>query len=749
MSEKCLGRGCITCVARLPQQRSSYTSPPVDSLSSVHVACAYSMVLAWLYSFVGTSSATPAPTKPLSDLLTHYEVPASDDGRVPAPPSARVTAAMKEQRQAAPASLRDLWSFGSFFAFKATELASEFIWHHVSGPPKKSWGIEMTMIVALMRNLSYNSHLADIRMIRALLQLGGMVPLPSDALVTPVTFRVRKRNLRGILAKLDAAEDGTRELSGEWVVGKRLWHRLNSEWKTQQKRSADDSQSTKAGGGHKHRVILFIHGGAYYMMSAATHRFITIPLSKFTEARIFALDYRLAPETRFPGPMHDVVSAYFRLIDDLRIPPENVIVAGDSAGGGLTLALLMYLRDNDYPMPAGAMLFSPWVDLTMSCDSWDSNARYDIVPRPIPGDHMDPIMCYLGEGLEQYLTHPYASPLFGDFTRLPPMLIQAGEAECLRDEITLLAHKATRAGVQVVHELFQDGVHVFQMFPFLDLATEAFKSCRNFVRHVLPLHVKTSPKMLDGPVEAELEHETSNRQSILVRGDGQEEGAAPDSEEIATPSPSREPSDSDSDSAAQGDDRSSWAYDPEKSEVQIKVVSDSGSDDESKAKAAPTPETSSTIGFPTQPAPLRRTLSSLGRFYISRPPSPEATTSRRKKLSLHYPSSSSSRKTAGPDSQILIPLDGAVPPQLNIAAQSSGSEVTPESPTGGRRKRSPTVSVTHTNRDAPPPAVRQARERTKSHPDITALCADWRRMGPANTTTTYQSQASLASDKSP
>lgn len=74
-----------------------------------------------------------------------------------------------------------------------------------------------------------------------------------------------------------------------------------------------------------------------------------------------ALDYRLAPETRFPGPLHDVVTAYFRLVEDLHIPPENIIISGDSAGGGLSLALLMYLRDNNYPLPSGAILMSPWV----------------------------------------------------------------------------------------------------------------------------------------------------------------------------------------------------------------------------------------------------------------------------------------------------------------------------------------------------------------------------------------------------
>lgn len=94
----------------------------------------------------------------------------------------------------------------------------------------------------------------------------------------------------------------------------------------------------------------------------------------------------------------------------------------------------------------------------MSCESWDSNAPYDVVPFPTAENHMNPIALYLGEHTERYLTHPYASPLFGDFKGLPPLLVQAGDCEVLRDEITLLAHKATLAGVQVMHELYEDAV---------------------------------------------------------------------------------------------------------------------------------------------------------------------------------------------------------------------------------------------------------------------------------------------------
>jgi acetyl esterase/lipase len=97
-------------------------------------------------------------------------------------------------------------------------------------------------------------------------------------------------------------------------------------------------------------------------------------------------------------------------------------------------------------------------DLTMSCESWDSNAAFDVVPFPAQDDQLNPIALYLGERMEEYITHPYASPLFGDFKGLPPLLIQAGDAEVLRDEITLLAHKATLAGVEVQHELYEDAV---------------------------------------------------------------------------------------------------------------------------------------------------------------------------------------------------------------------------------------------------------------------------------------------------
>lgn len=124
----------------------------------------------------------------------------------------------------------------------------------------------------------------------------------------------------------------------------------------------------------------------------------------------------------------------------------------------------------------------------MSCASWETNADLDIITFPTdPADHMNPVACYLGpQGMSSFMTHPYASPIFGSFKGLPPLLIQGGDCEVLRDEQTLLAHKATLEGVHVVHEIYEDAVHVFQLYPFLEQARKAFRACRKFVLETLP-----------------------------------------------------------------------------------------------------------------------------------------------------------------------------------------------------------------------------------------------------------------------
>lgn len=386
--------------------------------------------------------------------------------------------------------------------------------HMLYGPPKRSWGVEMSLITSTVREFATkNTSLATMSGLQKLFDLARFIPTSDDGLVTPVTYKVRCRNLRGFLADEDSKEDGRREQTGEWIVGRPVWRRLQSDWQHGKRDGCE-------------RVILYIHGGAYFLMSATVYRGLTNALSKYTECRVFCPNYRLAPDTQFPGALLDVVYAWLRLTDDLKIPANNIVVAADSAGGGLALALMLYLRDNKYPMPCGAVLFSPWVDLTLSCDSWETNAAFDYLPRPENGDHMNPIAAYLGDNMNKYLTHPYVSPLFGDMHGLPPLLIQCGDSEVLRDEDTLLAHKCSLARVPVRHEIYEDGVHVFQFFLFLDASRKALQSVRHFMRTALNRIPKQQPTLVARGTLDQLNSEI--RQGHADAPEQQRQGGEPD-----------------------------------------------------------------------------------------------------------------------------------------------------------------------------------------------------------------------------
>ncbi|KAJ3151614.1 hypothetical protein HDU86_006033 [Geranomyces michiganensis] len=223
------------------------------------------------------------------------------------------------------------------------------------------------------------------------------------------------------------------------------------------------------------RVILYIHGGAYFICNRKTHRGITYRLAKYSQARLLAIDYRLAPEAVFPVPLNDIISAYLFLIDPPphtgapKYRPEQVTFMGDSAGGALALSALLWLRDNgrQYPMPGAAALLSPWMDLTHSMPSWRLNNPYDY----LPDGSKDPK--YITQDRSHYyvksnsqLRHPLISPLFAseDASRpIPPLLIQCGDAEKLRDEIiTFVAERFPNSPVTL--EMYEDQPHVFQMF---------------------------------------------------------------------------------------------------------------------------------------------------------------------------------------------------------------------------------------------------------------------------------------------
>lgn len=200
-------------------------------------------------------------------------------------------------------------------------------------------------------------------------------------------------------------------------------------------------------------TMLYLHGGAYVVGSAASERPLIARLTVEVRGQTFAADYRLAPRHPFPAALDDASAAYYGLLQG-GVDAGSVIVAGDSAGGGLTMALLVKLRDESAPLPAGAIVFSPWVDLTNNAKSIQTNAATDYLSAiPTGGAPL-----YLG-GTDA--THPLVSPLFADLAGLPPLLIFAGGREMLLDDAVHLHQKALDAGVSATLHIEPDMFHVW------------------------------------------------------------------------------------------------------------------------------------------------------------------------------------------------------------------------------------------------------------------------------------------------
>ncbi len=215
-----------------------------------------------------------------------------------------------------------------------------------------------------------------------------------------------------------------------------------------------------AEGVRQDHVVVYFHGGGYCMGSLNTHRGIVARISKLANLRVLSVDYRLAPEHPHPAAVEDAVAAY-QFVLDQGIEPGKIALAGDSAGGGLTVAALLALRDRGIPLPGCGVGISAWTDMTASGDSIKTKASED----PMIGDVTSLLMmvdAYVGKDGDKKA--PLASPVFADLSDLPPLLLQVGTAEVLLDDSVRLAERAKDAGVDVTLKVWQDMFHVWHAF---------------------------------------------------------------------------------------------------------------------------------------------------------------------------------------------------------------------------------------------------------------------------------------------
>lgn len=233
-----------------------------------------------------------------------------------------------------------------------------------------------------------------------------------------------------------------------------------------------------APGVREDRGLLYLHGGGYVLGSLDTHAELMGRLAKACRAPVLGVDYRLAPEHPYPAAVEDAVASYDRLLAN-GIKADQIVVAGDSAGGGLTLACLLALKAQGKPQPAGAVLLSPWTDLTGSGESSRTRAALD--PMISPEILLPMARRYYGDTDP---TDPGVSPLFGDLTGLAPLLIQVGDHEVLLDDSTRLAQRAKAQGVAAELEIYEEAFHVFQNVPGLPESGDALASIGRFFDRV-------------------------------------------------------------------------------------------------------------------------------------------------------------------------------------------------------------------------------------------------------------------------
>lgn len=209
------------------------------------------------------------------------------------------------------------------------------------------------------------------------------------------------------------------------------------------------------------KVLLYLHGGGHIFGSIKSHRHFVSRLAVATKATAYHIDYRLAPEHPYPAAIEDALTAY-RAILDSGIAPADLVVGGESAGGNLAAALLLKLKQDNLPQPAGLYLLSPWLDMTTTAESYEKvGARDPMISRE---GIVGVALAYLGNQPD----NPLASPVRADVSGLPPMLIQVGSEEVLLSDSTTFANNAAMTGIDVSLRVWAGMPHAWPLFhPFL------------------------------------------------------------------------------------------------------------------------------------------------------------------------------------------------------------------------------------------------------------------------------------------
>lgn len=226
-------------------------------------------------------------------------------------------------------------------------------------------------------------------------------------------------------------------------------------------------------------TILYLHGGAYSLCSPQTHMGITGVLSELSQIRVLSVDYRLAPENPFPAAINDAVIAYRWLLKQ-GVPAKSIVIGGDSAGGGLTFATLLQLKEQEEELPAAAFAISPWVDLAVTGETIVTKADVDPMFTASNIRYMAQLYADKAD-----LRSPLVSPFYADLSGLPPVLIHVGTSEMLLSDSRRMAKALKKAGVDCVIKEWEDLFHVFHSVVYIPESRIANKEIAAFVkRHI-------------------------------------------------------------------------------------------------------------------------------------------------------------------------------------------------------------------------------------------------------------------------